>query len=107
MISPDAVSGIIAGLPEQPDRLSLAGRVQPGDQVAEPLGAADPGRVHERGQPEMFRAVGQPGGAQPAGVQPREPGPAVQGPDQRVRQVPAGRIGAAANQAVPGGPGRG
>ena len=53
------------GRPEQPDRLGLAGRLQPGDQVTEPLGAADPGGVHERGQPEQLRAVGQPGRPQP------------------------------------------
>ena len=61
--------------PEQPDRLGLAGRLQPGDQVAEPLGAADPGCVHERGQPELLRAVGQPGRAQPGGVQPGQARP--------------------------------
>ena len=75
---------------------------QPGDQVAEPLGAADPGRVHERGQPQQVRAVGQPGRAQPGGVQPRQPAPAVQRSDQRVRQVPAARIGPAADQPGPG-----
>ena len=46
MISSRRHSGIrLAGRPEQQDRGGLAGRVQPGDQVAEPLGAADPGRV--------------------------------------------------------------
>jgi hypothetical protein len=40
------------GRPGQPDRVRLAGRLQPGDEVAEPLRAADAGRVH----------VGGPGG---------------------------------------------
>ena len=71
MISSNAASGIIAGrAPSSRDRVGLAGRLQPGDQVAEPLGAADPGGVHERGQPQQLRAVGQPGRAQPGGVQP-------------------------------------
>ena len=74
MISSNAASGIMApGRPEQPHRVGLAGRLQPGDQVAEPLGAADPGRVHERGQAQQLRAVGQPGRAQPGGVQPGQP----------------------------------
>ena len=56
----------------------LAGRLQPGEQVAEPLGAADPGRCHERGQPEQLRAVGQPRRPQPgwcpaAAARPRRP----------------------------------
>ena len=80
----------------------LTGRLQPGDQVPEPLGAADPGRVHERGQPQQLRAISQPGRAQPGGVQPRQPAPAVQRADQRVRQIPAAGIGPAADQSGPG-----
>ena len=57
-------------------------------------------------RPSRLRAVGQPGRAQPAGVQPRQPAPAVERADQRVRDVPAARIGAAADQPVPGAPGR-
>ena len=50
MISSSEASGIMApDGPEQSDRLGLAGRLQPGDEVAQPLRAADPGRVHERG----------------------------------------------------------
>ncbi len=37
------------GCPEQPDRVLLGGGFQAGQQVAEPLGAGDPGGVHERG----------------------------------------------------------
>ena len=33
----------------QPDRVPLRGGFQAGQQVAEPLGAGDPGSVHERG----------------------------------------------------------
>lgn len=66
-------------LPQQPDRLLLAGRLQPGDEIPEPLRAADPGRVHERGQPEQLRAAGQPGRAQPGGVQLGQAGPARTG----------------------------
>jgi hypothetical protein len=60
------------GAPEQPECLGLPARLEPGDQVAEPLGAADPGRVHERGQPQPLRGLGQPGRPQPGGVQPRQ-----------------------------------
>ena len=87
--------------PEQPHRCGLAGRFQPGDQVAEPLGAADPGRRHERGQPEQPRGIAQPRRAQPAGVQPGQARPAVQRADQRAGDVPAARIGPAADQCVP------
>ena len=102
MISSNAASGIIAGWlraagPRWPRR-----PLQPGDQVAEPLGAADPGCVHERGQAQQFRAAGQPCRAQPGGVQPRQPASAVQRNDQRVRQVPAARTGPAADQPGPG-----
>jgi hypothetical protein len=72
-ITPPA--GSLPGRPEQPHRFGLFRGFQAGDQVAEPLGAVDPGRVHERGQPEQLRAVSQPGGAQPAGVQPGQPAP--------------------------------
>ena len=41
-----------------------------GDQVAEALGAGDPGGVHEGGQAEVPGTVAQPAGPQPAGVQP-------------------------------------
>jgi len=68
------------------------GGFQAGEQVAEPLGAGDPGSVHERGQPEQVRDAGQPGGAQPGGVQPGQPGPAGQRPDQRGGDVPAAGI---------------
>ena len=108
MTASSAASGIMAaGPPRQPDCGGFGGGFQPGDQVAEPLGAADPGRCHERGQAKQLRAVPQPGRAQPGGVQPRQPAPAVQRPDQRIGQVPAARVGAAADQGVPGGPGRG
>ena len=95
------------GRPEQPDRVGLGGGFQAGEQVAEPLGAGDPGGVHERGQPEQVRDVGQPGGAQPGGVQPGQPGPAGQRPDQRRGDVPAAGIGPAADQPGPGGRRRG
>ena len=75
---------------------------QPGYQVTEPLGAADPGGVHERGQPQQPRAVPQPGRPQPGRVQPRQAAAAVQRGHQRVRQVPAAGIGPADDQAVPG-----
>jgi len=39
----------VPGRPEQPDRVLLPGGFQVGQQVAEPLGAGDPGGVHERG----------------------------------------------------------
>jgi len=55
--------------------LGLPARGQPGDQVAEPLGAADPGRRHEHGQPEQPGGLGQPGRPQPAGIQPGSPLP--------------------------------
>jgi hypothetical protein len=38
---------------ERRDRVGLAARLQAGHQVAEPLRAADPGRRHERGQPQQ------------------------------------------------------
>ncbi len=75
-----------------------------GDQVTEPLGAADPGSMHERGQAQQVGAVPQPGRAQPGGVQPGQPAPAVQRAGQRVGQVPAARIGPAGEQGVPGEP---
>ena len=80
MISSNAASGIMPpGRPEQPHRLGLAGRLQPGDQVAEPLGAADPGRVHERGQPEQLRAASASQVARSRQVSSRgRPAPAVQ-----------------------------
>ena len=53
----------LPGRPEQPYRVGFGGGLQPGDQVAEPLGAADPGRRHERGQAERLCDLGQPGGA--------------------------------------------
>ena len=50
MISSRTGSGIIRpGRPEQPDRVGLGGGFQAGEQVAEPLGAGDPGGAHERG----------------------------------------------------------
>ena len=58
MMSSRTGSGIMGpGRPEQPDRVGLAGGFQAGQQVAEPLGAGDPGGVHERGQAEQFRAA--------------------------------------------------
>ena len=76
----------------------LAARLQPGDEVAEPLGAADPGRAHERGQPQQLRrsrpARSRAAGRCPAGAA-RLRRPAR---DQRVREVPAARIRAAADQ---------
>jgi len=49
--------------------------------------------VHERGQADQRRGVGQPGGPQPAGVQGRQPGPAGQRPGQRVGDVaPLGQL---------------
>jgi hypothetical protein len=89
-----------AGRAEQPHRRGFARGLEPGDQVAEPLGAADPGRVHERGQPEQFRDIGQPGRAQPAGVQPGQARPAVQRGDQRAREVPAAGISPADDEAA-------
>ena len=103
MTASNALAGIMAARcrPEQPYRVGFGGGLQPGDQVAEPLGAADPGRCHERGQAEQPGDLGQPGRAQPGGVQPGQPAPAVQRAGQRVRQVPAARIGAAADQGGP------
>jgi len=46
----------------------LAAGVQAGGDVAEPLAAADPGGVQERGQADQGGSLGQPGGARPAGV---------------------------------------
>ena len=107
MTASNTASGIMAaGPPQQPHRVGSGGGLQPGGQVAEPLGAADPGRVHERGQAEQLRAVPQPGRAQPAGVQPRQARPAIQRFDQRTGDVPAARIGAAADQGVLREPGR-
>ena len=60
---------------EQGDRLLLAAGVQRGDDVAQPLGAGDPGGVQEGGQADQGSSVGQPGGAQPGGVQRRQAGP--------------------------------
>ena len=87
---------------EQRDRVLLAAGVQGGDDVAEPLAAGDPGGVHERGQADQLRAVGQPGGAQPAGVQPGQPGPAGQRPGQRAGDVVPARVGAAGDQLIAG-----
>jgi len=79
MISSNATSGIMAGAPPPAAALrQLLLRLEPGDQVAEPLGAGDPGGVQERGQSEQVRDLGQPGGAQPAGVQPGQPASAGQ-----------------------------
>ena len=86
-----------AAAPRRPLRPAKAG-----EQVAEPLRAADPGRRHERGQPEQLRTVGQPGRAQPGGVQPRQAGAAVQRSEQRAGDVPAARVSPAADQRVPG-----
>jgi hypothetical protein len=63
--------------------------------------------VHKRGQPELFRAIGQSGRPQPGGVQPRQAAAAVQRGDQRVRDVPAAGTGAAADQGRAGEPGCG
>ena len=48
--------------------LLVTGPIQAGDDVAEPLGAGDPGGVQEHGQAEQLRDVGEPGGPQPGGV---------------------------------------
>ena len=93
MTSSITASGIMSGgLPRAaaPRRPRL--RLEAGGQIAQPLGAADPGRRHDRGQPQQVRTVGQPGSAEPAGVQLRRPGPAVQRADQRVRDVRAARV---------------
>ena len=104
MIPSNTATGIMAGGPPRAAAPRRPRRpLQAGDQVAEPLGAADPGRVHERGQPQQVRGLGQPGRPQPAGVQPGQPAPAVQRGDQRVGDVPAARIGPAADQRVPSG----
>ena len=51
MMSSRTGSGIMApGRAEQPDRVGFGGGFQAGEQVAEALGAGDPGGVHERGQ---------------------------------------------------------
>jgi hypothetical protein len=63
--------------------------------------------VHERGQPQQLRSLGQPGRPQPRGVQPRQSRTAVQGGDQRIGDVPAAGISPAADQRVPREPGRG
>jgi hypothetical protein len=98
-----AASGIIAGGPPRAaGPPGFAGRLQPGNEITQALGAADPGHMHERGQPEQLRAVGQPRRPQPRCIQPGQPGSPVQRADQRVRQVPAAGIGPAADQAVPG-----
>ena len=81
---------------------AASGRFQRGEQVAEPLGAGDPGGVHERGQAEQPGAVGQPGHPQPGGLQPGQPGPAGQRPGQRGRDVLAHGAGPAGNQPGPG-----
>jgi hypothetical protein len=99
---PVPAAGSWPGGSQKADRGRLARGFQAGDEVAEPLGAADPGRVHERHQPEQLAAVSQPGRPQPGGIQPRQPVPAVQGRDQRMGEVPPARIGAAADQPVPG-----
>jgi hypothetical protein len=91
---------------EQRDGLSLAAGVQAGDDVAEPLGAGDPGGMQERGQAGQLRALGQPGGAQPGSVQRRQPGSAGQRPGQRVADVMPCRVGAAGEQ-LPAGELRG
>ncbi len=54
--------------------------------------------MQERGQADQGGGLGQPGGAQPGGVQPGQAGPAGQRSDQRVSDVAALRIGAAADQ---------
>ena len=81
--------------------------LEPGGQVAEPLGAADPGRCHERGQPEQVRDLGQPRRPQPAGVQPRQARPSVQRSDQRAGDITAARVSPAADQPGPREPGCG
>ena len=107
MIFSNAASAVMAGAPPGAAPRRPPSRLQPGDQVPEPLGAADPGRMHERGQSQQLRAIGEPGRAQPGGVRPRQARPAIQRADQRIRQVPAARIDAAADQPAPGGPRRG
>ncbi len=67
--------------------LSATGRSLSGG----PLG--DPGGVHERGQAEQFRAVGQPGHPQPLGVQAGQAGAAGQRPGQRGGHVLASGVG--------------
>ena len=52
MISSSAASGMLTVSPQQRDSGGLIGRVQGGEQVAEPLRAGDPGGVHEGGQAE-------------------------------------------------------
>ena len=69
-----AGSGITGGQPRGAGPRRPRRRVPGGEQVAEPLGAGDPGGVHERGQPDELGGVGQPGGTQPGGVQPGQPG---------------------------------
>ena len=93
-------SGIMAGRPPAVARPPFPRPAQAGDQVAEPLGAADPGRLHERRQAEQLPAAGQPRRAQPGGIQPGQPAPAAQRSGQRVRDVPAAGTGAAADQPV-------
>ena len=76
-------------------------------EIAQALGAADPGCCHERRQAGQFRAVGRSHVARSREVSSRgRPVPPSSAADQRVRQVPAARIGAAADQPLPGGPGR-
>ena len=104
MTCSNTASGIMSAGP-----LRAAGRPRPGQQASSPAtrwpraGNADPGRGHERGGPAPAAAHGQPGGAQPGGVQPWQAAPAVQRGDQRVRDVLAAWIGAAADQPGPGG----
>jgi predicted transcriptional regulator len=95
MISSNAASGIIAAERPPSSRTASASpaRGQPGDQVAEPLGAADPGRRHERGQPEPPGGLGQPGRPQSAGIQPGRPATAVQREKPGDLRRAAGRLG--------------
>jgi hypothetical protein len=59
MASPHQVNGCGGAFRgQQPDRVGLGGGFQAGDQVAEQLGAGDPGGVHERGQPDQLGDVG-------------------------------------------------
>ena len=103
MISSSRTSGTAStAAPQQPDRGGLARRVQHGEQVAEPLGAGDPGGVHgEGGQPQLLCAVAQPGHPQPGGLQPGQPPPPDSDRISGVVTFPACRV-TPGDQASPG-----
>ena len=82
---------------------SASAGLQGGGEVAEPLAAGDPGGVHERGQAEALRDLGQPGRPQPAGIQPGSPVPPASARASGGSRSGGPGCPAAGDQVAPGG----